>query len=264
MKNQFRKVGFLFPALLISFTLVAQAPTPPPAMEGELTLAKVAAELERINTQLRQLSGQMEAKDYQQRQGTEKTERLLTDLEMQNKALVEKMGLFEDFMNRALAQISPNLAKEAKALQTALDQIQTGEYAKALAGLQAFQKQFPKSPQQKEVSYWVAECRFALKDYANAIKDYQKYAEKNPTTDKMPAVLWRQGSGFLHLQMESEAKVFLEKLIKEYPGAPEATLAKNKLESLTTQPPPQTGMPPTPAPTTPTQPSSQPPVSSDY
>lgn len=219
-------------------------------------LAQALAALDRLQTQMQSLGGGTEAQTVQLQQFKEAMERMYRDLEMRLNALEGQLKLFQSELSRALAKVAPGLEKERAAFQKGLDFVQTAQYAQAVAAFQQFMKQNPKSPQTAEALFWIGECRYASRDFQQAIRDYQKLVEQFPKAALTPTAILKQGDSFLNLAMKEEAKVFWNKLIREYPSSTEAQQARNKLESLSktgtaittpTPPPPA----PTPAPESP-------------
>lgn len=202
------------------------------AQESGTRLAEFGAQLERLEAALQSTQGTAETQSVQIKQLEEKSDRSYRDLEMRLKALEGRIGLFADILNRTVANVAPKLAEEGKKFQAALDRVQQAQYTEAIPAFQQFIQQYPKSPQVNEAQFWIAECRFALRDFSQAIKDYQKFVEKNPKSGKAPGAILKQGDAFVHLQMPGEAKVFYQKLVSSYASSDEAAQAKGKLTAL--------------------------------
>lgn len=228
-------------------------------IERNSKLAQALAALDRLQTQVQSLGGGSEAQTVQIQQFKEAMERMYRDLEMRLNALEGQLKLFQSELSRALMKVAPGLEKERAAFQKGLDFVQTAQYAQAVAAFQQFMKQNPKSPQTAEALFWIGECRYASRDFQQAIKDYQKLADQFPKAALTPTAVLKQGDSFLNLAMKEEAKIFWNKLIREYPSSTEAQQARNKLESLsktgtaiTLPAPPAVFTPnPTPAPESP-------------
>lgn len=223
----------LFAVLLVRGPVPLFAQTPPAnTIEQNAPLAEAVAKLDQMQTKLQELEGGLEAQNILAKQLDTKVERNYRDLEMRLKAVEEKIKLFQDALEKALAKISPQASQEFKKFQGALNWIQAGDYTKALSTFQQILTQYPKSAQKGEALFWIAECRYALKDYSQAIKDYQKFVQAYPKSEKNPQATLKQGDGFLNLNMTNEAKVFFKKLIQDYPNSEEATQAKGRLAAL--------------------------------
>lgn len=226
--RQIHSISLILLGFLFSLPLYAQAPQDD--LRGKI--AEFGAQLERLESQLQGIDGAAQTQNVQIQQLDAKMERNYRDLEMRLQALEGKVSLFQDTLNRAIVNLSPKLAQETKKFQSALDLVQRTEYSKAVSVFQEFISQYPKSPQVGESYFWIADCRFALKDYAQAIKDYQKFVEKNPKETKTPLAILKQGDAFIYLQMPEEAKAFYKKLVSEYTSTDEAAQAKGKLTAL--------------------------------
>lgn len=226
------------------------------------SLAGVQAQLDRIQTELQELRGAIEAQTVLFNQLEQKSDRNYRDLEMRLLTSEEKVKLFQEVLNQSLSKLSPAVAQQYQKFQAALDLVKTHEYAKALLAFQQLIQQYPKSPHKPEALFWIAECRYATGDYAQAIKDYQKFVQAYPKSEKAPQATLKQGDGFLRLNMPNEAKVFFKKVATDYPNSEQAAEAKGKLstldrkesEGLTPGPTAPTPLPPAPQPAAPTNP----------
>ena len=209
-------------------------------------LAEAISQIDKLKTDIQALGGGSEAQNVQMKQMQEGMERHYRDLEMRLNAVEGQLKLLQDQLNRAIASVAPKIAQEGKEFQKGLDLIQKGEYAQAIAAFQQFSKQYPKSPMRDDAVFWIAECRYSMKDYSQAIKDYQKFVEQFPKSVKAPSAVLKQGDSFVNLQMKEEAKVFYKKLIQDYSKSEEAAQAQGKLAALEK---PGTSPLPTPVPT---------------
>lgn len=201
-------------------------------VEQNAALAKAIAELERIQAVLQSLGGGTESQTVQLEELRKIAERQYRDLEMRLTSMEQRIQLLQTEVDRAIAKVAPQIDKERKAFQEALDFTQRREYAEAVSSFEKFIKSYPKSPSVGDARFWVAECRYEKGDYSQAIKDYQKFVELYPKSSRAPMAILKQGDGFLNLQMKNEAKVFWKKLVQEYPKSTEAFQAKEKLTAL--------------------------------
>lgn len=80
--------------------------------------------------------------------------------------------------------------------------------------------------------YMMGECLFSLKEYDQAILDYQTIITNYSSTAKAPAAMLRQAQSFERLNDQDTAKILYKKLIASYKNSPEADEAQKKLGSL--------------------------------
>lgn len=195
-------------------------------------LASMAAQLERIEAEVRLLSGGSEGQSVQMKQLQQSMESRYRDLEMRIVAIEGQIKLFQQELKQAIAIVNPKLEQERKELEKGLGLMGQTKYKEAIQAFEQFLKKYPKSLSKGEALFWIAESREAMGESSLAIKDYQKFVTLYPKSDKAPLAILKQGEAFLKLNMKKEAKVFWEKLIKEYPQSTEASQAKSKIASL--------------------------------
>ena len=118
---------------------------------------------------------------------------------------------------------------EYNAAKTLLD---NGDNEGARKGFLSFIKAYPKSPNADNAQFWIADSYYRDKWYEKAILEYQKVIETYATGNKVPAALLKQGYAFANLGEKGNARLILKELIRKYPGAGEAKIAAEKLETL--------------------------------
>lgn len=79
--------------------------------------------------------------------------------------------------------------------------------------------------------YMMGECLFALKEYDQAILDYQNIITNHPSTVQAPAAMLKQAMAFEKLNDNDTAKILYKKLIATYKDSPEAQQAQQKIGS---------------------------------
>lgn len=79
--------------------------------------------------------------------------------------------------------------------------------------------------------YMMGECLFSLKEYDQAILDYQNIITNHPSTAQAPAAMLKQAMAFEKLNDKDTAKILYKKLIATYKDSPEAQQAQQKVGS---------------------------------
>jgi tol-pal system protein YbgF len=106
------------------------------------------------------------------------------------------------------------------------------DYKRAIDRFKAFLKKHPKSAYADNAQYWIGECHYALKEFDQAILEFDAVRRNYPKGDKVPAALLKQGFAFAELGDKVDARLILQELINRYPQSSEASRAKQKLKSL--------------------------------
>jgi tol-pal system protein YbgF len=107
-----------------------------------------------------------------------------------------------------------------------------GDIEAAKKGFQDFLKSRPNSFLAGNCQFWLGEIYYREKKYEKAIVAYQNVLEKYPTSHKAPASLLKQGYAFIKLDDRPNAFLFLNEVIRRFPGSREARIAEKKLKSI--------------------------------
>ena len=124
---------------------------------------------------------------------------------------------------------SDSAALEQRAYDIALDQFKAGNYAAAVASLNAFVKSYPKSPLVPSAYYWIGNSQFALKDYRAAIATQRQLVSGFPGNAKVPDALLNIATSQFELNDAAASRRTLEDLIAKYPQSEAAIKAKQRL-----------------------------------
>jgi tol-pal system protein YbgF len=106
------------------------------------------------------------------------------------------------------------------------------DYRVAVARFKDFLKKHPNSDYADNAQYWIGESYYALKEFDQAILEFDAVRRKYPKGDKVPAALLKQGFAFAELGDKVDARLILQELINRYPQSQEAVKAKQKLKAL--------------------------------
>ncbi|MBF0309617.1 MAG: tol-pal system protein YbgF [Magnetococcales bacterium] len=117
--------------------------------------------------------------------------------------------------------------------EASLQALKTAQYAKAVEGFTAYIAKNASDPLAGNSQYWIGEAHYVQKQYAEALQAFNQVLVKWPQSEKAPAALLKIAFSFQGLQDNNNAKMVLNKLIKDYPNATaEVTAAKNRLKAL--------------------------------
>jgi tol-pal system protein YbgF len=106
------------------------------------------------------------------------------------------------------------------------------DYKGAIGRFKEFIKKYPKSALAGNAQYWIGESHYALKEFDQAIIEFDAVRRKYPQGEKVPAALLKQGFAFADLGEKVNARLILQEVVEKYPQSPEAVRAKQRLKSL--------------------------------
>lgn len=118
--------------------------------------------------------------------------------------------------------------------KTTLD---AGDTVKGRALFNEFLGRFKNDPLAANAQYWIGESHYGEKSYNEAILEFRKVWDKWPKSDKAPDAVLKIAYSFLGLGSTENAKLFLDEVVRSYPKAAAAKLAREKLEELAKEKP---------------------------
>lgn len=195
-------------------------------------VASALSNMDQIKQDHQSVVGSIDGNSHQIKMLQDELNRLKRDIADRMSAIEERLQIYDMQISKAVAKIAPQFVNESDNYQKGLDLVHNGEFLSAVASFRAFLKSYPRSELSDNAQYWIAECYYAMKDYTKAIKEFQLVVDRYPRSDKVAGAILKQGFSFAELGMPEEAKVFLNKVIKDHPGSEEALHAKEKLDKL--------------------------------
>jgi len=106
------------------------------------------------------------------------------------------------------------------------------DYKLALSRFRDFLKRNPKSKLAANAQYWLAESHYSLREFDQAIIEFDAVRRRYPQSEKAPAALLKQGFAFAELGEKLNARLVLQEVVDKYPQAPEAARARQRLKTL--------------------------------
>lgn len=129
----------------------------------------------------------------------------------------------------ASAGESESLRKDYEAAWRALE---NKDYRVAISRFKDFLTKYPQSRLANNAQYWIGESYYALREFDQAIIEFDTVRSKYPQGDKVAAALLKQGFAFAELGEKVNARLILQEVVEKYAQSPEAVQAKQKLKSL--------------------------------
>ncbi|MCZ6450585.1 MAG: tol-pal system protein YbgF [Deltaproteobacteria bacterium] len=110
--------------------------------------------------------------------------------------------------------------------------MERNDYRGAIARFKKFLKSHSRSELADNAQYWIGESYYALKQFDQAILEFDTVRRKYPKGDKVPAALLKLGFSFAELGDKVDARLILQELIVRYPESREAVKAKEMVKAL--------------------------------
>jgi tol-pal system protein YbgF len=110
--------------------------------------------------------------------------------------------------------------------------VERKDFRAAIPRFREFLKKYPNSDFSDNAQYWLGECYYGLKEYDQAILEFDAVRRKYPKGEKVPAALLKQGFAFAELGDKVDARLILQELVDRFPQSEETGKAKQKLKTL--------------------------------
>ncbi len=107
-----------------------------------------------------------------------------------------------------------------------------GNFELAIDGFKMYGEQFPESPLADNSLYWIGECYFSQKKYAEAIEQFNGLLLNYPRGDKVPAAYLKKGISLMELGKKEESLIVFKLLISKYPLEEETKIAQQIIREL--------------------------------
>lgn len=134
----------------------------------------------------------------------------------------------DGFSEAGRAESEP-VRKEYESAWSAFDK---KDFKVAAGRFREFVKKNAKSRLAGNAQYWLGESHFGLREFDQAIIEFDAVRRRFPQSEKVPAALLKQGLAFAELGEKLNARLVLQEVVEKYPQAPEAARAKQRLKSL--------------------------------
>jgi tol-pal system protein YbgF len=110
--------------------------------------------------------------------------------------------------------------------------LKAGKDDDAAQGFRDFLRAFPNSDLADNSQYWLGECYYDRKDFAQAVREFRRVIERYPNGNKVPDALLKIGFSYLALGSVEAGKQTLTQLLRSYPRHEAAVLAGSRLAEL--------------------------------
>lgn len=108
-------------------------------------------------------------------------------------------------------------------------------YEEALTMFKNFLQLYPEHKLADNAQYWIGEIYYDMKDYPVAIRAFKEVVTRYTERDKAPDALLKIGYSYIALKDPANARIFLKRVIKDYPFSETEAKARAKLKELKKQ-----------------------------
>lgn len=120
-------------------------------------------------------------------------------------------------------------AEEQSAYLKAFDFLKAGKYDNAIVSFKAMLERWPRGNFADNAWYWLGESLYVKRQYKPALDAYTALIERFPASPKVPDALFKSGLTQVELKQTDQAKASWRRVMKDYPNANAAGLARQRL-----------------------------------
>ena len=129
----------------------------------------------------------------------------------------------------ATTSASPPASTGLRLYKDSLAAYRGGEYAKALAGFEAFLASGPKRDYLDNALYWIGECHYGLGDFTRAVLFFERVLSEQPDGNKVPDAMLKMSYALEQMGQGERSQEVLSSLTQRYPMTNAAQLGQKKL-----------------------------------
>jgi tol-pal system protein YbgF len=213
------------------------------------SLLQIAAELDIMRDELRELRGQSDALQHESENAANRQRDQYLDLDQRLQSLERRTRGGEPLAAPApaaaegtpgagttppvVAGVLPAAGADDRAsYQAALEMLRQGRYPQAEAGFKQFLADFPDSDLADNAVYWLAETHYVNREFETALAGFRQVLAQFPNSRKAPDALLKAGFCEYELQRWADARATLESVVSQFPDSTAARLASQRLERM--------------------------------
>ena len=121
-------------------------------------------------------------------------------------------------------------AEIEKLFQIAMSDFNAGRYDIAANGFKDLFSQFPESPFAADAEYWMAECSYAKRTWADAEQGFISYIKKHPDGPKFCVALYKLGLAYEKQDKAKSKTMVWKKAVEQCPDSPEMQTIKSRMK----------------------------------
>lgn len=197
-------------------------------------LADLLQQMELLQTELRNLRGQVEVQTNEIERLKARQRDLLADID-RRVSEIERRGL------APAAEAAPAAppagagvvsAQQQQDYEAAFGLMKQGNYDRAAKAFRDFIAKHPQSPMRENAQYWLGEAHYVARDFRKALAEFSRLASDYPQSQKAPDALLKVGYSHYELGEWPKARENLKQVIARYPGQPAAQSAEQRLAKM--------------------------------
>lgn len=210
-------------------------PTPVTHSENQAGNATNYSRLSQLETEVRELRGELEQQAHKMQQMISLQTKLFQDMDHRLNGLgatSAKTQVTQANQGSQQTTKSPESESEQRAYETAYGLLKSKQYVQAKYAIQTFLKNYPEGEYAPNAHYWLGELSLLTGDSQLASKEFETLIKNYPASPKISDAMLKIGILYLEKNDKKMAKQQFESVITKFPNSPSASIAKKRLQML--------------------------------
>ena len=209
--------------------------SPTPSREA---LADLLQQLETLQTEVRNLRGQVEVQANEIERLKARQRELLADIDRRVSELERRGTAAAAPDATAAAPVTPGSAAPAGSAQeqqdydAAFNLMKQGFYERAAKSFSNFLAKYPQSALRDNARFWLGEAYYVARNFRQALEEFGKLMNDHPKSPKLPDAMLKTGYSHYELGEWAKARASLNQVMARYPGTPAAKSAEQRLAKM--------------------------------
>jgi TolA-binding protein len=187
-------------------------------------------EVDELKQEITYLTGRIEELERAQKQGTTKPDELKS-LRDRLDRMEQNQTALQETITKLQSQVPP--PDPETVFSKGKDEFESGNFSESLAHFSSYIRLKERNPKAalknlEEATWLKAESQFQLRNFKQAILDYNSIIEKFRKSKYHPKALLKTAQAFEALGMKDDAQAFYKELLDRHPKSPEARSLSTK------------------------------------
>jgi TolA-binding protein len=181
--------------------------------------ADVGARVQKTEMELGALSGKLEEARH-----------LLDQMQKQQ---TDRLSALEQNQQKIVDRVAPAMAEDKDTLwKQAQERMSSGMREDARRFYRGYIQRFPSDPRAPQAHLEIGRSYALEGKHTQAVAEYQRVLAAFARSPEVPEAMWQTAESFLALKFCTDARAFLQDLIRRYPRANQSAEAKNRLREV--------------------------------
>lgn len=136
-------------------------------------------------------------------------------------------------ISSSVKQAKPTAAQlESQEFNLAFEQLMAAKYSAAAEQFKQFIQRYPQSERRAEARYWIGEAQYLAKDYVQALVQFSHIMIYFADHEFARQAMLKSADTYRAMQDIPQARLFYQRVIKNYPNTSYAAKATERLRRL--------------------------------